>query len=132
MGQLQWRPGPVGDDNEDAEQLALVEFDDTLSNAVVRVLTLNSGHRNTIAALNASIISGEPRWSPNGQRLAFAGFAEGSGNWINLAEIDSNGTLRGAFHVIAPTDEGVDYSRHITFLDSSSRNDQRRLRPGSL
>lgn len=94
----------------------MVEFDDKESNAVVRVLTLKSGHKSTIAVLNASIISGEPRWSPDGGRLAFAGFEEGSGNWINLAEIDSAGGLSGAFHVVAPTDEGVDYSRHIVFL----------------
>ena len=118
VGQLQWRPWPAS--NGGAEQLALVEFDEVVGNAVVRVLTLNSGHRDTIAVLNASIISGEPRWSPEGQWLAFAGFEEGSGNWINLAEVDSAGKPRGAFHVIAPTDEGVDFSRHIVFLSESS------------
>ena len=119
MGQLQWRPWPAGGGNGGAEQLALVEFDETISNAVVRVLTLNSGHRNTIAVLNASIISGEPRWSPDGRWLAFAGFEGGSGNWINLAEIDAAGGLRNAFHAVAPTDECVDYSRHIVFLPTT-------------
>ena len=59
VGQLQWRPADKqGGRSGEAEQLAMVEFDYMMSNAVVRVLTLRSGHRSTIAVLNASIISG--------------------------------------------------------------------------
>ena len=69
---------PLGMEQQESEQLAMVEFDDELSNAVVRVLTLQSGQKTTIAVLNASIISGEPRWSHDGGQMAFAGFEEGN------------------------------------------------------
>jgi hypothetical protein len=158
VGQLQWRPPlpgggeAVGGGPElPVEQLAMVEYDYSINDAVVKILTLGSGHKAVVTQLNASVVSGEPRWSPEGLRLAFVGFAQ-SGNWINIAQIQRDGSVdpegecllrgiyiwqpnpsicpgfrpiyeiycvaRSRYFPVAPTDEGVDYSRHIVWLNT--------------
>jgi hypothetical protein len=120
IGQLQWRPGT-------AKQLALVEFDDTLENAALEVWECpmpGPPVKHFIANLNASIAAGEPRWSKDGSALAFAGYttskdgssSSSSSSYIDVVAIDANGTRFGDVIRVAPTGDGVDWSRHIDWL----------------